>query len=121
MHIDFLKQAGGGAVAVTALSKTASAQSKANYLFAKGRVIGAKEFKAKTGEDKLMVECAPQLKGAYPHMDNFLDAMRSRQEPNLGAELGYKVMAAIRMGVDAYRQQTRIRWDERRQRAIAKA
>ncbi len=80
-----------------------------------------KEFKAKTGEEKLLVECAPNVKGTHPHMENFLDAMRSRQEPNLGAELGYKVMAAIRMGVDAYRQQTTVRWDARREKASARA
>ncbi len=79
------------------------------------------EFKAKTGDEKLSLECRPNLRGTHPHLENFLDAMRSRQEPNLGAELGYRVMAAIRMGVDAYRQQTTIHWDGRRQRAMAKA
>jgi predicted dehydrogenase len=79
------------------------------------------EFKAKTGEEKLVIECQPNLRGGHPHMDNFLDCVRSRKEPNLGAELGYKVMAAIRMGVDAYRQQTTIKWDARRERAMAKA
>lgn len=80
-----------------------------------------KEFKAKTGEDKLQIECQPNLRGMHLHMDNFIDCVRSRKEPNLGAELGYKVMAAIRMGVDAYRQQTTIKWDARRERAMAKA
>ncbi|MGE0882333.1 MAG: Gfo/Idh/MocA family protein [Blastocatellales bacterium] len=81
-----------------------------------------KEFKAKTGEEKLSIECKPNLRGDHPHMDNFLDCVRSRQEPNLGAELGYKVMAAIRMGVDAYRQQTMMKWDSKRERAtMAKA
>jgi predicted dehydrogenase len=76
------------------------------------------EFKAKTGEEKLIIECTPNVRGGHPHMENFLDCVRSRQEPNLGAELGYKVMAAIRMGVDAYRQQTTIRWDVRKERAV---
>ncbi len=80
-----------------------------------------KEFKAKTGEEKLVIECQPNLRGGHPHMDNFFECVRSRREPNLGAELGYKVMAAIRMGVDAYRRQTTIQWDARRERAIAKA
>ncbi|MGE0129116.1 MAG: Gfo/Idh/MocA family protein [Blastocatellales bacterium] len=80
-----------------------------------------KEFKAKTGDEKLSVECKPNVRGSHPHMENFLDAMRSRQEPNLGAELGYRVMAAIRMGVDAYRQQTTMHWDARRERASTKA
>jgi predicted dehydrogenase len=73
-----------------------------------------KEFKAKTGVEKLLLECKPNLRGAAPHMDNFVDAVRSRQQPNLNAELGYKVMAAIRMGVDAYRQQAIMQWDGRR-------
>jgi hypothetical protein len=54
-------------------------------------------------------------------MENFLDSVRSRQAPNLDAELGYRVMAAIRMGVDAYRQQTTIHWDARRERATTRA
>lgn len=80
-----------------------------------------KEFKEKTGEEKLSVECKPNLRGAHPHMENFLDSVRSRQQPNLDADLGYRVMAAIRMGVDAYRRQTTIHWDNQKQRAIAKA
>jgi predicted dehydrogenase len=79
-----------------------------------------KEFKARTGVEKLSLECKPNLRGTHPHMDNFLDAVRSRQQPNLNAELGYKVMAAIRMGVDAYRQETTMRWDARRERAVAR-
>lgn len=79
-----------------------------------------KEFKAKTGVEKLSLECKPNLRGAAPHMDNFVDAVRSRQQPNLNAELGYKVMAAIRMGVDAYRQETTMRWDAQRERAITR-
>ncbi len=79
-----------------------------------------KEFKAKTGVEKLSLECKPNLRGTSPHMDNFLDAVRSRQQPNLNAELGYKVMAAIRMGVDAYRQQTTLQWDARRERAVTR-
>ncbi len=62
------------------------------------------------------------MRGMHLHMDNFMDSVRSRKEPNLGAELGYKVMTAIRMGVDAYRQQTTIKWDPRKEKAlVAKA
>jgi predicted dehydrogenase len=80
-----------------------------------------KEFKEKTGQEKLSIECKPNVRGSHPHMENFLESVRSRREPNLGAELGYKVMTAIRMGVDAYRKQTMIHWDGQRQRAIARA
>ena len=58
-------------------------------------------------------------------MENFLDAVRSRKDPNLPAELGYRAMVAIRMGVDAYRQHDTLFFDAKRERAtnrsIAKA
>ena len=38
------------------------------------------------------------------HTDNFLACMRSRQQPILGPDLGYQIMAAIKLGVDSYRQ-----------------
>jgi predicted dehydrogenase len=37
------------------------------------------------------------------HTDNFFSCMRTRKKPNLDAELGYAIMVAIRLGVDAYR------------------
>ncbi len=78
------------------------------------------DFKKKTGEEKLSIEVKPFERGTHPHMDNFLDAVRSRQEPNLPAELGYKAMAAIRMGVDAYRQHEVMYFDTKRQKASTK-
>jgi predicted dehydrogenase len=45
------------------------------------------------------------------HMQNFLDCVRSGQEPNCPVELGFRVSIACRMAVDAYRQQRRLRWD----------
>jgi predicted dehydrogenase len=38
------------------------------------------------------------------HTDNYLECMRTRQQPVLNPELGYKIMAAIRLGVDSYRE-----------------
>ncbi|MFN0124174.1 MAG: Gfo/Idh/MocA family protein [Blastocatellia bacterium] len=78
------------------------------------------EFKAKTGEEKLTIECQPNVRGGHPHMDNFVACVRSRQAPNLHADLGYKVMTAIRMGVDAYRQQTTIKFDAKRERTYTR-
>jgi predicted dehydrogenase len=40
----------------------------------------------------------------YRHMDDFLSSMRSRKQPVLHAEFGYQIMAAIKMGVDSYRE-----------------
>jgi predicted dehydrogenase len=76
----------------------------------------ADEFTKKTGKEELRVEVKPFVRGEHPHMDNFLDAMRSREKPNLDAELGYKAMAAIGMGVTAYRKDKVMRFDPRTQK-----
>jgi hypothetical protein len=57
-----------------------------------------------------------EARGGHPHMANFLDAVRSRQEPNFPADLGYKAMTAIRMGVDAYRQHEVLFFDSKREK-----
>jgi hypothetical protein len=46
--------------------------------------------------------------------------VRSRQEPNLPASLGYQAMAAIGMGVQAYRQNAVLFFDRRRERVTNK-
>jgi predicted dehydrogenase len=38
------------------------------------------------------------------HTDNYLECMRTRQQTVLNPELGYKIMVAIRLGVDSYRE-----------------
>jgi predicted dehydrogenase len=85
----------------------------------------AEEFKKKTGQEKLEIEVKTQVRGGHPHMENFLEAVRSRQEPNFPADLGYKAMTAIRMGVDAYRQHEVLFFDTKREkvsmRPVAKA
>lgn len=79
----------------------------------------AEDFKKKTGKDILEIPVTPHARGTHPHMDNFLDSVRSRQDPNLPADLGYRAMTAIRMGVDAYRQQTVLKFDAKREKVLA--
>ena len=74
------------------------------------------EFKKKTGSESLKVEVEPFPRGSHPHMDNFLDCVRSRKEPNLPARLGYQAMAAIAMGVQAYRESEVLFFDRKRER-----
>ena len=78
------------------------------------------EFVKKTGGDTLKIDVQPVARGAHPHMDNFLECVRSRQEPNLPARLGYQAMAAIGMGVQAYRQHEVLFFDRRRERVSNK-
>ena len=79
------------------------------------------EFVKKTGAEVMKVDVQPFARGSHPHMDNFLECVRSRQEPNLPARLGYQAMAAIAMGVQAYRQHDVLFFDRRRQKVSDKA
>ncbi len=78
------------------------------------------EFVAKAGGQTLEIDVQPVARGAHPHMDNFLECVRSRQEPNLPARLGYQAMAAIGMGVQAYRQHEVLFFDRRREKVSSK-
>ena len=78
------------------------------------------EFVKKTGAEVLKIDVQPVARGAHPHMDNFLECVRSRQEPNLPAKLGYQAMAAIGMGVQAYRQHEVLFFDRRREKVSNK-
>jgi len=52
------------------------------------------------------------------HMRNFLDCIRSGQEPNCPFELGFRVSIACRMAVESYRQQRTMRWDATREEMV---
>jgi predicted dehydrogenase len=78
------------------------------------------EFVKKTGSEVLKVEVQPFARGAHPHMDNFLESVRSRKEPNLPAKLGYQAMAAIGMGVQAYREDQVLFFDRKREKVSSK-
>jgi predicted dehydrogenase len=54
------------------------------------------------------------------HTDNFFACVRSRKSPNLNAELGYQIMTAIRLGVDAYRERRARLFDPKVQRPVDK-
>jgi predicted dehydrogenase len=79
------------------------------------------EFVKKTGVEAMKIDVQPVPSGTHPHMDNFLECVRSRKEPNLPAQLGYQAMAAIGMGVQAYREHQVLFFDRRRQKVTDKA
>ena len=46
----------------------------------------------------------PQRDARTPHTTNFFACVRSRKQPNAPAEIGYKIITAIKLGVYAYRE-----------------
>ena len=71
------------------------------------------DFVKKTGKEELRITVQPFVRGEHPHMDNFLESMRTRQKPNLDADLGYRAMAAIAGGVTSYRKNKVVGFDQR--------
>ena len=78
------------------------------------------EFVKKTGGETLKIDVQPFVRGAHPHMDNFLECVRSARSRTCRRELGYQAMAAIGMGVQAYRQHEVLFFDRRRGRVSNK-
>jgi predicted dehydrogenase len=61
------------------------------------------EFRKLNDKDEIIVENVGNDTD-QPHMDNFFDCVRSRQQPNCHADLGWKVMTAIDLSVRSYRE-----------------
>jgi predicted dehydrogenase len=54
------------------------------------------------------------------HLDNWLNAMRSRGETHCSAETAYRAQAATKMGVDSYKQDRMIFWDNENEKYVRK-
>lgn len=63
----------------------------------------------------------PQRDARTPHTTNFFACVRQRKQPNAPAELGYQIIAAIKLGVYAYREGKTKLFDPNTQNAIEKA
>lgn len=62
----------------------------------------------------------PQRDARTPHTTNFFSCARSRKQPNAPAELGYKIITAIKLGVLAYREGKTKFFDASAQRVVEK-
>ena len=64
--------------------------------------------------------CIPNLgnEGDDKHIDNFFDCMRTRQEPNCGASLGYTTMTHIGLAVRSYREGKMFHFDPVKEEVI---
>lgn len=72
----------------------------------------AEEFKAKNaGQAETRLELAPRR----DMVGNFLDSIRGSATPHCNVELGASTMVAIKLGVEAYRQNRTMLWDNGKQ------
>ncbi len=54
-------------------------------------------------------------------MDDFLECVRSRQQPNCHADLGYKVMVTVELSARSYRNGKVYYFDAEREQVVEKA
>ncbi len=52
------------------------------------------------------------------HMQNFIDCVRSRKEPNCPFEIGFRSAIACQMAIASYRQGRTVRWDEKQEEIV---
>ncbi len=64
---------------------------------------------------------APPRETRTPHTDNFFACVRSRRRPNAHAEIGYRIITAIKLGVNSYREGKTLHFDPRTEQIVEKA
>lgn len=79
----------------------------------------AEEFIKKHGAAMVRVDGVGN-EGDLKHVDNFLECVRSRQQPTCHADLGYKVMATVELSVRSYRNGKVYYFDAERERVLEK-
>lgn len=86
------------------------------------RIVPDTRFKAgfakKWGKEQLVVTGVGN-QGDQKHVDNFLDCVRSRHQPNCPADLGYKIMTHIGLSVRSYREGKMFHFDAQEERAYS--
>jgi predicted dehydrogenase len=92
----------GGGVSVLGTDGTITTRGGLRYLPQKVNRPDGTEMVGKTPTPRALHRA---------HVQNFLDCVRSGNEPNCPLGLGFRVAIACRMAVDSYRQRRTLRWD----------
>ncbi|BDC52430.1 oxidoreductase [Bryobacterales bacterium F-183] len=80
----------------------------------------SKEYLAKFGKDPIKI--AVENKDTMDtHINNFLDCIRSRQQPTLNVETAARAQVLITMAVNSYREGKVMYFDEKKFKAVDKA
>lgn len=69
-------------------------------------------FKKRYGAEEIILEPKARLE----HMENWLEAIRTRRDAHCNAETAYRAMAGVRMGIDSYRKEKVIFYDGAKER-----
>jgi hypothetical protein len=104
-------------------------EKMASGKFPGGNVVKRKEVtvaKGKTGPDgrpltretEVFDRIEFQPAERPEHMQNFLDCIRTREQPTLNADIAYRVMVAIALSVRSYRENKVMRFDPVKEKIV---
>ena len=89
-----------------------------------GRVTYVSERKEKAtadnrpGSPSASAATATDAQETQAHLQNFVDCLRSRQQPNCSFEIGFRSAIACQMAVASYRHGRPVRWDAKREEIV---
>lgn len=86
-------------------------------VFEGGKMIVKTQSKITGAKPDIVVE-RTRKGGAYEHLENFYDCMRTRKEPACPARLAYHVQVAINMAVLSYRKGLTTYWHRRKEQIL---
>jgi hypothetical protein len=78
------------------------------------------EYTAKFGDAEKIIPVDEKKDAMQTHVGNFLDCVRSRQQPTLNVEVALRAQVTITMAVDSYRKGTILYWDEKAMKVTGK-
>ena len=78
------------------------------------------EFAKKYGQTEWRIDGVGN-EGDLKHVDNFLDCVRTRQQPNCNADTGYKTLVATDLSVRSYRNGKMYYFDPQQERVFEKS
>jgi predicted dehydrogenase len=79
-----------------------------------GWVLTTEPKRAKIPSQRVHASGDPRV----PHVRNFLDCVKSRQQPVLNLELGHPISTLAHLGNIAYRTDHKIVWDSEREKVV---
>jgi len=81
-----------------------------------------KKTKGAAAEAPAPSSAAPDIVGGSDetdlHMQNFVDCVRSRKEPNCPFDLGFRSAIACQMAITSYRRGRPVHWDEKQEEIV---
>ena len=92
----------------------------AQQITVKPEKAASKEYKEKFGTEEIKIP-VEQVDTMAKHVNNFLDCMRSREQPTLNVETGARAQVLITMAVHAYREGKVLYFDEKKWKIVDKA